>query len=95
MWDKVIALEDEADRVVTVGIPIGVNEIFSRAAIDNEVAAGVMVEAADDIEEGSFTATGLAEDGDEFIFSEIKGEAAQGGNVLAAGFIDFDDMIEF
>ena len=48
--DEVIALEDEADGMVAVGVPVAVAELLRRAAGDQQVAGRILVEAADDIQ---------------------------------------------
>ena len=55
MRDQVIALEHETDRVVTVGIPVAVLIFFRGDAVDDQVAAVIAVEAADDIKERRFS----------------------------------------
>ncbi len=57
-----IALEYKAYRVIAVGVPVAVFEVLSRAAVDDKVALGVLVEAADDVEHCGFSAAGRTQD---------------------------------
>ena len=50
MADEVIALEDKADGVVPVGVPIPVVKILCGAAANQQIAAGVLVQPTDDIQ---------------------------------------------
>ena len=52
MWDKIVGLEHEADAVVAVRVPIAVLVLACGHTIDEQVAAIVMVKAADDVEHG-------------------------------------------
>ena len=47
--NQVIALEDEADTVVTVYVPVTVTVGLRALAIDNKVARGISVKTADDV----------------------------------------------
>ena len=55
--DQVVALEDKADRVVPVGIPVAVLILFRGNAVDDQIAAVVAVEAADDIQKRRLSGT--------------------------------------
>lgn len=57
MRDQVVALEDKADRVVPVGIPVAVLILFRGNAVDDQIAAVVAVEAADDIQKRRLSGT--------------------------------------
>lgn len=48
--DQVVGLEDEADAVVAVGVPVAGLVVLRRNAVDDEVAALEAVEAANDVE---------------------------------------------
>ena len=48
--DEVIALEDEADGMVAVGVPVAVAELLRRAAGNQQVTGRILVEAADDVQ---------------------------------------------
>ena len=49
--NEVIALEDKADGVVAVAVPVGVGKVLRRLAVDDEIAARIVVKAADDVEQ--------------------------------------------
>ena len=59
--DEVVALEDEADAVVAVGVPVSVSVLAGRDAVDHEVALVEVVEAAHDVEHGGLAGAGGAE----------------------------------
>ena len=48
--NQVVGLEDEADAVVAVGVPVAGLVVLCRNAVDDEVAALEAVEATDDVE---------------------------------------------
>ena len=48
--DQVVGLEDEADAIVAVGIPVARLVVLRRNAVDDEVSALEAVEATDDVE---------------------------------------------
>ena len=61
MRDKIIALENKADRVISVAVPIAVLEILGGFSVDDKVAACVLVKTADDIQHSCFSAARLTE----------------------------------
>ena len=72
MWYQVIALENEAYRMVTVRIPVPVLILFGRDTVDNKVAAIVTVKSADNIQQRCLTRTAGAENSDKLIIPEIQ-----------------------
>ena len=68
--DEVIALEDKADRVVAVGVPVAVGVLFGRYAVYDKVAAVVAVQPADNVEQRRLAGAGRPEDGDELAVAE-------------------------
>ena len=60
--NQVVALEHKADAVVAVAVPVTVAEFLSRPSVDDQVAAGILVQTADDIEQRRLARTGWAED---------------------------------
>ena len=88
-------MEDEADRVVSVGVPVAVAEVLCGAAVDDEVAGGVFVEAADDVEHGCLAAAGLTEDRDEFALPEREGDSPQRVDDPVPRRVVLDDIPEF
>ena len=69
---EVVTLEHEADAVVAVGVPIPVFIIFGGNALDDEIAARVLVKPADDVEKGGFAAPRMSEYRHEFLFAELQ-----------------------
>ena len=83
MRNEVVALEDKADRMVAVGVPIGVAVLLGGDAVDDQVAAGVLIQASDDVEQSCLSAARGAENGDEFALAEFDGDAVKGADVRA------------
>ena len=50
--NEVIALENEADSVVSVNVPVAVLVVLCASAADNKVTGCVVVKSADEVEEG-------------------------------------------
>ena len=57
MRDEVVALEDEADVVVAVRIPIGARVVFGGRAVDDELAGIGMVKTTQHVEQGGLAGT--------------------------------------
>ena len=68
--NEVVALEDEADSVVTVHVPVSVLVGLGASAVDDEIAVGVAVQTAHDVEHGGLSTAGGAEDGNELTVTE-------------------------
>ena len=92
MGNQIIALENKADGVVSVSVPIRVLEIFCGSSADDQIAARILVKSADDIQQGCFSASGGAENGNEFTLSERNGNAAKCGYLHIAGRIIFTNI---
>ena len=92
--NEVVALEHEADRVIAVGIPIGVLVELGGNAVDDQITAGVLVETADDIEQGRFTAARRTENRHELISSKVDGYAVEGANAGVTRIIILDDLFQ-
>ena len=93
--DEVVALKDEAHAVVAVGVPVAVEVAFGRAAVDDEIALGVLVEPADDVEERGLAAAGLTEDAHELAAAEGDRDALERVDDGVAGGIVLGDAFEF
>ena len=91
--DEVVALEDKADGVVAVGVPVPVPELLGGAAVDGQIAAGVLVQAADDVQQGGLAAAGVAQDGHKLVFPEAEAHPPQGGDILPGGLVELDDVV--
>ena len=48
--DEVVALEDKADAVVAVGVPIPILEVLGGFSVDEQVTVGVAIQTANDVE---------------------------------------------
>ncbi len=93
--DEVVVLEDEAHRVVAVGVPVLIGIFFGGDAVDDEVAGVVPVETADDIEQRRFSRAARAQDGDELVVPEGQGDVVEGGLREVARHIGFADAFYF
>ena len=75
--DEVIALEHEADGMVAVGVPVPVGVAAGGDAVDDELAAVVAVEAADDVEQRGLARAAGAEDGDKFAVAQVEADPVE------------------
>ena len=75
--DEVIALEHEADGVVAVGVPVPVGVAAGGDAVDDELAAVVAVEAADDVEQRGLARAAGAEDSDKFAVAQVEADPVE------------------
>ena len=91
MGDQVITLEYEADRVISIGVPVAVFEILGGASVDNEVTLGVLIQPADNVQHGSLAAAGRSQNGNEFVPSESQVNAFQSMDGIFSGEIVFFD----
>ena len=92
MANQVIALEHKADGVVAIGVPVPVLILLGGPAVDDEVAAGVPVQAADDVQGGGLAAAGGAQDGYELVFPEFQVDPPQGVNGIPPQGVLFRDV---
>ena len=90
--DEVVALKDKADGVVAVVVPVGVLVVLGGPPVDDQVAAVVPVQAADDVQQGGFAGAALAQDGDELMFPEGNADPLQGGLAQLPGDVGFDNV---
>ncbi|MNN88872.1 hypothetical protein D3C81_2066100 [compost metagenome] len=70
MGDQVIALEDKAHAIIAVSIPIAVLEGLGGGAVDDQIAAVILVQTADQIQTGGFAGAAGSQDGNKFILAE-------------------------
>ncbi len=77
MADQVIALENEADGVVPVGIPIRVFEGLSRFAFNDQIAGIIPIQSADHVQQRGLPRTRRAKDSDEFLLAERHRDIVQ------------------
>ena len=93
--DEIIALENKADGMISVGIPIAVTEILCGFAVDDKVSLRVAVKTSYDIEHRCLSAAGRAQYGNEFRFTELKIYTAESHNVIATRGIHLTDIAQF
>ena len=94
MGDQIVALEHEADGVVAVRVPVAVGVLFGGDAVDDEVAAVVAVEAADDVQKGGLARAGGPQNGDELTVAEVEADAVEGVLDQLPGLILLADLFE-
>ena len=70
--DEVVALKDESDGMVAVGVPVAVGIALCAHAVDDQVAVVIAIQSADDIQQGRFTGAALSEDRDKFIVTQAQ-----------------------
>ena len=92
--NEIVGLKDKADRVVAVVIPVLVLILLCGAAGDRQVARGIAVEAADDIEQGGFAAARGAEHRHEFALPECDIHALERVYLGIAGEIILRNTLE-
>ena len=69
MRNQIVALKNESDRMVSVGIPVSVLILLCRYSVDNQVSAVITVQPSDNIQKCRFSGTARSEDRDKFIVS--------------------------
>ena len=92
--DEVVALEHEADGVVAVGVPVAVGVLFGGDAVDDQIAAVIPVQTADNVQQGSFAGAAGAEDGDEFVITQVQADIVQRILHEIAGLVLFADLFD-
>ena len=94
MRNEVIALKDEADAVVAVGVPIAIAKVLGRNTIDEQIAQVKVVEAADNVEHRGFTRTRGTQNGHELVIAKRQAHAIQGNLRKRLGDILLADVLE-
>ena len=94
MGDEVVALEHKADGVVAVGVPVAVGVLFGGDAVDDQIAAVIPVQTADNVQQGSFAGAAGAEDGDEFVITQVQADIVQRILHEIAGLVLFADLFD-
>ena len=92
--DKVVALEHKADGVVAVGVPVAVGVLFGGDAVDDQIAAVISVQTADNVQQGSFAGAAGAEDGDEFVITQVQADIVQHILHEITGLVLFADLFD-
>ena len=75
--NQIVTLEDEADTLVAIIVPVKVVVFFRGAAVDDDVARRAFVQPADYVQKGCFATAGMAEYCHEFLFAELDRDAFQ------------------
>jgi len=75
--NQVVRLEHKTDGMVAVGVPVRVLIFFGRLAPDDQIAAVIAVEAADDVQQRGFARARRAEHRHKLAFAEIDGDFVQ------------------
>ena len=94
MRDQVIALEHKAHRMIAVAVPILVGVLAGGAILDDQIALGIAVQPADDIEQGGFAAARRTENGHKLVFAEGNIDPLQGVYGKFTGNIILADVLE-
>ena len=92
--DQVVGLKDKADSVVAVGVPVAVPVFFGRYAVDDQVAAVVAVQSADDIEKCGLARSAWTENGHKLIIPQIEGDIIERGLLKTAGDVFLVDILK-
>ena len=92
--NEVIALEDETHGMVAIRVPVAVAIALGGATVDDKVAARVLVEPADDVEQRGLAAAGLAENAHELAIAKRDGYALERVNDVLACSVVFGDAFE-
>ena len=90
--DQIVALEHEPHRMVAVGVPIPVLEGLCRPSVDDKITISVLIQPADDVQQGGLAAARRAEDGDEFRAPELDADPFQGMDGCCAHRVIFFDI---
>ena len=93
MRDQVVALEDEPDAVVAVGIPVTVRVVGGVDPIDHQRTRVIVVKAPDDVEKGGFPGPGGPKDCDELIVREGDGDFVEGNLRKSGSVIGLRDVL--
>ena len=94
MRDQVVGLEDEADAVVAVGVPVAGLVVLHRNAVDDEVTTLETVEASDDVEHRRLTGAGLTQHGHKLVVAERHGDLVERHLHEVGGLVGLDDLLE-
>ena len=77
MRNEVIALENKADAVVAVGIPIAIVKVLGRNTVDQQVARIEMIEPTDNVEHRSFARARGTQNGHELVIAKRQAYAVE------------------
>jgi hypothetical protein len=80
LGDEVKVLEDETEAFAAEFGELVVGELGDVLVVEEVVAAGGAVEAAEDVHEGGLAGAGRAHDGDHVALVDIEGDAGEGAD---------------
>ena len=92
--DQVIALKDETDGMVAVGIPVPRGKVLRRASADDKIAGGILIQSADDVQKRRLSAAGRPQHSDEFMPPEPDRHTLQRVNGGVSGLIVLYDLFQ-
>ena len=92
--DQVVALKHEAHRMVAVAVPVPILIFLGGASLDHQVAFGIAIQAADDIEQRGFAAAGRPQNGHKLIFAEGNIHSAQGLDLQISRYVILADVLK-
>ena len=69
--DQVVGLENKADGMIAVGVPVAVLVFFGRDAVDDQISGVVAVQSSDNVQESGLSRSARAQDRDEFVVPEV------------------------
>ena len=94
MGDQIVALEHETDGMVPVGIPVPVRVFSGGNAVDDQIAAVIPVQTADDVQQCGLTGAAGAQNGHKFIVPQIQAHTVQCSLHQFTGDILFSDVLD-
>ena len=89
-----LVLKDKADSVVAVGVPVAVPVFFGRYAVDDQVAAVIAVQSADNIEKCGLARSAWTENGYKLIIPQVEGNIIERGLLKTAGDVFLVDILK-
>ena len=92
--DEVVALEDEADGVVAVGVPVAVAVLFGGGAVDHQITGIVAIQTANDVEQRGLAGPGGTEDSHELVVAQVQRDAVQRLLYEVAGLVLLVDVLD-
>ena len=92
--DQVVGLENEANAVVAVGVPVARLVVLRRNTVDDEVAALKTIEPTDDVEHRRLARAGLAQHGHKLVVAERHGDLVERHLHEVGGLVGLDDLLE-
>ena len=95
MGNQVVALEHKAYGVVAVGVPVPVGVLLGGDAVDDQVAAVVAVQTADDVQQRGLAGAAGAKNRHKLVVPQVQTDIIQRVLYQLAGFVFLVDLFEF